>query len=177
MLRLFTALHVPDDIAACLTPLQAGLPGARWVPRENFHITLKFLGKVREPDADDIDETLSKIKSKPFTLRIEGLGSFGDKDRPRSVYAAITRSEPLERLAEKIAVATTPLIEHKDKRKFIPHITLGRMNSVTNRDAALWIERQGRVECPEFHVTDFSLYSTLTHPKGSVYMVERHYVF
>ncbi len=177
MLRLFTALRVPDDVTACLTPLQTGLSGARWVPPEYFHITLKFLGKVQEPLADDIDEVLSKLKSKPFRLKLDGLGTFGDKGAPRSVYAAVAKSEPLERLALKVEHATKQFHLKVDKRKFTPHITLGRFNGVSNHEVAAWLERHGQIECPEFEVTDFTLFSTLNYPKGSVYMVERHYVF
>ena len=52
MIRLFTALEIPDEVAACLQPVQRGLSGARWVARENLHITLRFIGAVDERMAE-----------------------------------------------------------------------------------------------------------------------------
>ena len=55
MIRLFTAIEVPDEVAACLTPLQRGVPGARWVTRENLHVTLRFIGGADERMAEEVD--------------------------------------------------------------------------------------------------------------------------
>ena len=44
MPRLFIALPVPEDIGKALVVLQAGVPDARWVPPQNFHVTLCFAG-------------------------------------------------------------------------------------------------------------------------------------
>lgn len=176
MLRLFAAIPVPDDVAACLTPLQVGLPGARWVPRANFHVTLKFIGKVTEPVADEIDAALTTIKGKPFTLEVTGLSSFHDKHDARSVFAAVTKSDRLAALAQKVDNATTGLGLERERRKFTPHITLGRLRDTPNTEVARWIETHGQVVVPPFEVTHFTLYSSLTRPEGSVYTPERHYI-
>ncbi|HAC59822.1 MAG TPA: RNA 2',3'-cyclic phosphodiesterase, partial [Rhodobiaceae bacterium] len=59
MIRLFTALEIPDEVAEKLIPLQRGINGARWIERPDFHITLRFIGDVAENVADDIDEALA----------------------------------------------------------------------------------------------------------------------
>jgi 2'-5' RNA ligase len=95
MIRLFTALEIPDEVAACLAPAQSGLPGARWVARENLHITLRFIGPVDERMADEVDDALMQMKAKPFTLQVTHLGSFGDSHKARSVWAGLAPSDAL----------------------------------------------------------------------------------
>ncbi len=59
--RLFAAIAIPDDIAERLLALQKGVPGAKWRPRENLHLTLRFFGDVAEPVADEIDAALDEV--------------------------------------------------------------------------------------------------------------------
>lgn len=176
MLRLFAALPVPDDVAACLMPLQSGLPGARWVPRENFHITLKFLGKVDEATADEIDEALRALKGRPVPVALDSLGSFGDKTEVRSVFARVVLHERLKALAAKVDNITHDLGLERDKRRFTPHITLGRLRGTTNREVAKWMEECGQLIAPPFEATHFTLYSSLTRQDGAIYTPERHYI-
>ncbi len=176
MLRLFAAIEIPDDVAACLTALQAGLGTARWTPRENFHVTLRFLGRVDEAMAGEIDSALALLKAKPFTLHIESLLAFGDKHDARSVYAKIAKSEPLELLATKVDGVARGLGLTLDKRKFTPHITLGRLRGTPNAAVARWIEEQGQMEWPSFQVTHFTLYSSLRRAEGAIYTPERRYI-
>ena len=72
MIRLFTALEIPDDVAAQLALAQSGLKDARWVPRENLHITLRFVGQVDEATAADVDAALTRLKAKPIEKIIFG---------------------------------------------------------------------------------------------------------
>src|SRR5260221_3473887 len=87
MPRLFTALEIPSEIVQSMARLRGGLPGARWVEPENYHLTLRFIGDVDDALADEIADLLSKVERPAFDLRIEGLDSFGG-NRPRAVVAA-----------------------------------------------------------------------------------------
>ena len=177
MIRLFTALEVPDEVADCLTPLQRGLHSARWVARENLHITLRFIGAVDERMAGEIDDALTGFKAKPFFLQVTHLGSFGDSKKARSVWAGLAPSEPLDHLNAKIERLFQQLGLPADKRKFTPHITLGRVRDIHNGDVATWIEEMGKLECPPFEVTRFVLFSSQTRAEGAVYTPERYYIF
>jgi len=177
MIRLFTALDLPDGVAACLTPAQAGLPGARWVARENLHVTVRFIGQVSERMADEVDDALSQLKAKPFTLQVTHLGSFGDARNARSVWAGLGASEPLLHLNAKIERLFQQLGLAADKRKYTPHITLGRIGGVANSEVAKWIEEKGKLDCPPFEVTRLVLYSSETRSEGAVYTPERYYIF
>ena len=61
MPRLFTGLEIPADIAQALSMLRGGLPGARWIDPENYHLTLRFIGEVDRHIADDLASTLTRI--------------------------------------------------------------------------------------------------------------------
>lgn len=177
MIRLFTALEIPDEVATCLQPVQRGLHSARWVARDNLHITLRFIGAVDERMAEEVDVALAHLKAKPFTLQVTHLGAFGDSNRARSVWAGLAPSEPLINLNAKIERLFQQLGLSADKRKFTPHITLGRVSNLSNSDVAQWIEEKGQLECPPFEVTRAVLYSSQTRSTGAVYIPERYYIF
>src|SRR5262249_59342336 len=87
MPRLFTALEIPRDIALSLSMLRGGLPGARWVDPENYHLTLRFIGDVDDVLAHEIASLLDQVDRRGFELRFERLASFGGR-RPRAGIAA-----------------------------------------------------------------------------------------
>ena len=62
MPRLFTALEIPRDAALSLSLLRGGLPGARWIDVENYHITLRFIGDVEARVADEIAHALDRVR-------------------------------------------------------------------------------------------------------------------
>src|SRR3974390_2915952 len=88
MPRLFTALEIPSEIVQSMAMLRGGLPGARWVDPENYHLTLRFIGDVDETLAEEIADLLSRVERPAFDLRIDGLDSFGG-NKPRAVVAAV----------------------------------------------------------------------------------------
>ncbi|MDX1738300.1 MAG: RNA 2',3'-cyclic phosphodiesterase, partial [Alphaproteobacteria bacterium] len=79
MLRLFVALPLPREISSQLKTLSGGLPNARWIPEENYHLTLRFIGSVNSHQADDIDAALSLIGEPIVDVRLNGFGHFGKK--------------------------------------------------------------------------------------------------
>lgn len=177
MIRLFAALDIPDEIARRLSALQSGLQECRWQTRENMHVTLRFMGSLEEPMAEEIDYALAHIKCKPFKLRINELGSFGDGERARTVWAGAEKSDALLNLHTKVENALQVLGLEPDKRKYAPHITLGRLKHSTPADVAHWIEGKGQFHALEFEATRMVLYSTHTTSSGSAYHPERYYVF
>ncbi len=77
MPRLFTAIEIPADVAQTLTFLRGGLPGARWIDSENYHITLRFIGDVDVTVAHDVASMLDRVSRAAFELRFDGVSSFG----------------------------------------------------------------------------------------------------
>ena len=89
MLRLFTALPIPWDVAETLKRRQTGLPGARWRSDEQLHVTLAFYGDVAERQADDLAAELARIPSGPFEITLKGVGAFGDAHRSHTLWAGL----------------------------------------------------------------------------------------
>src|SRR6185295_8058803 len=71
MIRLFTAIEIPETIRVRLSLLQGGVPGARWTPIENLHLTLRFIGEVDERTATDIDDVLNDLRAPAFELALK----------------------------------------------------------------------------------------------------------
>ena len=97
MPRLFTALEIPQSAALSLSLLRGGVPGARWIDRENFHITLRFIGDVDHRTADEVVDALDRVRKPQFTLTLSGTGFFGNK-KPHSIWSGIQASPELAAL-------------------------------------------------------------------------------
>src|SRR5207302_11324462 len=88
MPRLFTGLEIPPAIVQSLATLRGGLPGARWVDPENYHMTLRFIGDVDDAIAREIVSMLTRVRRPSFVLRVEDLKAFGCRT-PRAVVATL----------------------------------------------------------------------------------------
>jgi 2'-5' RNA ligase len=84
MPRLFTGIEIPQAIAQGLSMLRGGVPGARWIDPENYHITLRFIGDVDGSTARDVLQILGGVRRAPFDLTFDRLDQFGGK-KPRAV--------------------------------------------------------------------------------------------
>ena len=91
MLRLFTALTLPPDVAETLKRRQSGLPGARWRPLDALHVTLAFYGETGERRADDLASELTRVTGGPFEIALKGVGCFGDDHRSHTLWAGSKR--------------------------------------------------------------------------------------
>ena len=98
MPRLFVALDPPEEVKAALDRLCEGLPGVRWSDPQQFHLTLRFIGEVERPLADDIALALSRIRSAPFELRVAGVGLF-ERRTGGALWAGVEPKAPVAALA------------------------------------------------------------------------------
>ena len=126
MIRLFVGLAVPDAVAERLATLQCGVPGARWVPRENLHVTLRFIGEVDEGVAADLDEALATVTAPSPEITVHGLGRFGDKRGVRVLWAGVKPVPALLHLQAKVESACVQAGLAPEKRRFKPHISVAR---------------------------------------------------
>jgi 2'-5' RNA ligase len=130
--RLFVAAEIPDDvrsvIAEAIDPPMNEVPGARWVPPENWHVTVKFLGAT-EPSTiawieSQIEEALDECPQ--VGLEIAGLVFFAPPRRPPMLHVALADPDgELAGLADRVAGCLEPTFP-REKRKFRPHLTLAR---------------------------------------------------
>lgn len=171
MPRLFTALEIPRDAALSLSLLRGGLPGARWVDVENYHLTLRFIGDVEGHVADEVANALDRVRRPSFTLALSGVGAFGSK-KPHAVWAGVTPSPDLnalqgeiERICQRIGVPVDP-------RKFMPHVTLARLRNPNAIDVAHYLSARGNFSTLPFKVGRFVLMSSRDSVGGGPYVIE-----
>jgi 2'-5' RNA ligase len=175
MIRLFAALTLPDAVRERLSLVRAPLPDARWVPPENMHITLRFIGEVEPPVATEIDTALSRIAAPAFDIRLTELGIFGSRGRVRTLWAGIEKNDALLRLQAKIEAASVQAGLAPEGRKFHPHVTLARCKNVPEQPANAFIATYPGFDLPAIPVDAFTLYSSRMGRSGAVYAPEAVY--
>jgi 2'-5' RNA ligase len=178
-LRLFAALDVPDEVAERLMALMRGVPGARWRPRENLHITLRFFGEVAEPVAADLDAALEEIAqgAAPFDVSLKGMGHFG-KDEPHALWAGVAEGEALRALAADCERAARRCRLPPETRKFTPHVTLAYLNASTLDRVMAFERRLALFESETWRANGFFLFSSHVRRNApSLYREEASYEF
>jgi 2'-5' RNA ligase len=131
-LRLFVAVEVPekvkDAIEEAFQPWREEFPRARWAPRENWHVTLKFLGRTWPRLADWVPQQVEAAASgvEPFHTRVTGVGGFPSPAKARVVWAGL--DDENGRAAGLAASIEGGLLEEfpAEKRVFHPHLTVAR---------------------------------------------------
>jgi RNA 2',3'-cyclic 3'-phosphodiesterase len=142
--RLFIAVTIPEEIKAEIEQAQLGLRRAlpkecvRWTKREQFHLTLKFLGNVGADRVAALIEALRGICQDfmPLDLRAEGMGFFPDARRPRVVWVGVNdRREQLARVQRAVETATRDYTEEESTERYAGHVTLGRIKGLRRSEA------------------------------------------
>ena len=174
MPRLFTALEIPRDAALSLSLLRGGLPGARWIDVENYHLTLRFIGDVDDQTAREVASLLGRVRRTPFELRFDALSSFGGR-RPRAVIATLAQTTALmelqaehERLMQRVGL-------EPEGRKYTPHVTLARLRDSSSRQVADYLASRALIAPLPFTVSRFVLFSSRSSVGGGPYVVEADY--
>jgi 2'-5' RNA ligase len=130
-LRLFVAVEIPeeakDEAWRAVVPWKERFPDARWVPRENWHVTLKFLGSTRPPLTEWVRERIAGVarESAAFEARLVGLGAFPSPRRARVLWAGLEDGAAMTRLAGALEAAFAPEFK-PEARPFRPHLTVAR---------------------------------------------------
>jgi RNA 2',3'-cyclic 3'-phosphodiesterase len=171
MPRLFTALEIPRNAAMSLSLLRGGLPGARWIDVENYHITLRFIGDVDGRTADEIVNRLDRIDREEFQISLSGIGAFGSK-KPHSVWAGVSASPELNALQGEIERICQRIGLPPDPRKFTPHVTLARLRSARVEDVVHYLSGRGNFHTLPFMVGRFVLMSSKESVGGGPYLTE-----
>lgn len=177
MLRLFTALHVPEHIAETLQRRQSGLPGAKWRPLDQLHITLAFYGDATERQADDLASELVRAEGRgPLDLELSGVGAFGDNHQSHTIWAGVKPDEGLNQLAARCKLAGERAGLPPERREYRPHVTLAYLKPQTDPDRiGAWITGHNLLQSPPIRFETFGLYSSVLTRDGSVYTLEREY--
>ena len=174
-IRTFIAVEIPNDVRDRIAELQTNLAKSkeriRWTKPDNIHVTLKFLGDIEqdktEPIADAIRNATRRIQ--PFELSVKGLGAFPNLRRARVIWVGLENpSAELETLAQTLEGELTNLGFPSERRKFNPHLTIGRVKSSLNRQ---FIEtlKSFHFESGQALVDEIILMKSDLKPTGALY--------
>lgn len=142
-MRSFIAIELPESTVNLLVKLQQEFKkcGAdvRWIKPGSIHLTLKFLGNINENNVDEIVELLRRVSKKyeAFNLTLSGIGVFPNNRSPRVLWVGIDINDSLTRLQNDIEEEIYLTGFEKEKRKFTPHLTLGRFKTSRGKGALM----------------------------------------
>jgi 2'-5' RNA ligase len=173
-LRSFIAIELSESVKSALADLQNNFrkcrADIRWVKPAGIHLTLKFLGDI--DDVDGIKKVISKACNyyKPFDIEVAGVGVFPNIRSPRVLWVGIDENEVLAGLQSAIEDGLSLLGFKKDKRKYQPHLTLGRFRSLKGDRTVvdeIGLYNNYRLGC--MNASKVSLIKSELRPSGAVY--------
>lgn len=174
MHRLFVGFRPPPAIRAQLQALAGGVAGARWQDDEQLHCTLRYIGEVERPRAEDIAVALGSLRFAPFELAVDGVGEFDSRGRPNALWAGLRPQDQVTQLHQKIDQALVRLGLEPERRAYRPHITLARMNVPAGTNARFLQDHAG-LTSPPFRVDAFLLFESHLGREGARYAAIERY--
>jgi 2'-5' RNA ligase len=182
-MRLFVALAVSDEIrhniSSFIRELSVADSKVRWLDPQNFHITLKFIGRVPPENLSPIAGALAKVQvAHPVQMEFRGLGFFPNARKPSVAWIGTEFSPNLPALAAAINNELAPLEIQGEEKPFTPHLTIARFKQ-THLSPALLAKTKTLQDCSfgtltirEFHLVESTLKST-----GAQYTTLRSFPF
>lgn len=175
MPRLFTGLEIPSDVGLALSLKRGGLPGARWISPENYHITLRYIGDIDHHTANEVAHVLDRFTGMaPASINLNHMGVFGG-NKPRALYVGVEMNEQLSRLHAAQDRAFQQIGLQPDGRKFTPHITLARLRGTSANNMARFMADAAFFTPLMFKAARFVLYSARDSVGGGPYLIEEAY--
>jgi 2'-5' RNA ligase len=179
-MRLFVAVDIDDETrrvaAAAAEALRAAIGPAlkaRWVPPENMHLTVRFIGHVDDSRAAAIIDALKPPLDIPrFDIELGGCGAFPPSGAPRVVWMGLTRGLPsLKLMHEAYHHRLRPLGFEPESRPYNAHLTLARVKDPPKGAGAAVREAVRRVVTPtsRCHVTRATIFQSHASPNGPRY--------
>lgn len=168
MHRLFVAIRPPQEICDLLVDAMDDSPDLRWVGEEQLHLTLRFIGEVERPVANDLAAALDRLHCGEFELQINGIGRF-DQRRGGAVWAGVKPRAPVAALAAKVERICQEVGFGPERRVFHPHITLARWKGRSSSAANALVERTRGLSSEPFRVDRFVLLESRLSRHGPHY--------
>jgi 2'-5' RNA ligase len=173
MIRSFIAIEVPnnirEEIAKVIDDLKQSDYPVRWVTKENLHLTLIFLGEVKEDFLDKVIGQLKVVanKAKSFEMNLQGLGAFPSQRSPRVIWIGTKIGEPeIINLQSKIETVLVTIGYKPEVRKFHSHLTIGRVKGVIKDPAKIF---EYNYTSRSFPVKSIVLFKSTLRPEGPIY--------
>jgi 2'-5' RNA ligase len=185
--RLFIAIELPNDVREMLhqtlQTVRKAIPekAVRWVPPENLHLTLKFLGDVPQKQVADLTNSLRYVVADhaPFHFEIKGVGCFPNLAKPRVIWLGLDDAhDELHALRDAVERIIAPMGFPTERRAFNPHLTIGRVRRDASKSQLTKIGqgikglRVGKIA--EWPCSGVSLMKSDLQPSGAVYTCLAH---
>jgi len=178
-MRLFVALNFRkkerERINRATRPLRETDMPVRWIPSDQFHVTLKFLGEVRRERLEEMEQAITRVTSmtKAFATKFAGCGAFPSVRQPRVIWLGLGANPELRCLKQDLEYSFGDIGFEAETRAFHPHITLGRADDRDGAGAFRGLdEALADLECAgEVSVNSVDLMMSQTSPQGSKYTV------
>jgi RNA 2',3'-cyclic 3'-phosphodiesterase len=181
MIRAFLAIRPSEEVLRNLEDVQkelaSGGADARWIGADAMHLTVQFLGDVRESELPAIEQGLGERlrEIKPFDTEFRGLGVFPNQKRPRVIWVGLVGAG-LSAVADAVETVLSPLGFPPQEREFSPHVTLGRVRSVHGVEGMVrTVKASGERTFGVSRVDRITLYRSVLRPDGAVYTPLREF--
>lgn len=176
-MRVFIAIEIPEAIKKEMSRFQNKMMNTvnkiKWVNHDSMHVTLRFLGEIKEEKLNEVFESVEKItiERNPFSIKIKGAGAFPDKGNPRVIWMGI--KEGFVELAQMAKDLEKKLSEQdfpQEGKKWMPHITLGRVKQLKDKEIIkkLITEEKNRLG-GKAKVEEVTVMRSHLTPRGAIY--------
>jgi RNA 2',3'-cyclic 3'-phosphodiesterase len=178
-MRVFIGIDLPKEIKEYLYDISThflDIKGKiKYVSKENFHITLKFLDEVNEQTLNNLILALDKITYKEMNLKLERLGFFPNERHFKVLWLGISPEEEIFDIHKIVDFSLSKYFTVE--KNFLGHITIARINFVEQKNRFIEISKKINIEKKEFKVNSFKLFKSTLVPSGPIYEVIKEFVF
>ncbi len=179
MIRLFVALKFPDVIIDKIIEFKNEAAGEfqnlKWEKKEKLHLTLKFIGDVKEDLVDKIAESLSFVEDyNSFEFNFTKFGFFYRDNYPRILWLGLSNNDKLSILIDEIESKLETFEIQKEKRKFKPHLTLLRIKNKVDKNFINSFENYN-LPYLKFYSNEITLFKSELLPDTSRYTEIKNY--
>lgn len=178
-IRCFIAIPIAQEIKEELISLQEQLKKAeaqvKWVKPDSIHLTLKFMGNVPRNKIISVTKIIKEIAHKKewFEISLDTLGAFPSIKKPRVIWVGLRDPQKrMKQLAQELDRRLFSIGLPKEEKEFVPHLTLGRVKKLDNRDKLVEIMSSLKVVfAGKMLVTKINLMKSQLTPAGPIYSV------
>jgi 2'-5' RNA ligase len=172
MPRLFISIDMPEQVQDQISDLYTAIQGARWVPQDQLHITMRFIGETDTATETSIIASLEHIRFEPFHIAVRSTGFFPLRKDPQVLWIGIEKSQELEKLQCSIERSLTSLGIKADSRTFHPHVTVARLDRPHKERVVQFITDNHLFKTEPFEIDAFHLYRSYLGKNGAQHVKE-----
>jgi 2'-5' RNA ligase len=171
MPRLFVALRPPPPIRQRLLATMSGVGAARWQSDDQLHLTLRFIGAVERPVAEDVAIALGGVHAAAPVVTLAGVGRFARRGRTDTLWAGVAPGDALRALHRKIDQACVRAGLAPERRAYAPHVTLARLprGAGAETEVERWLAAEAALASAPFALSHLVLYESHLGRDGALY--------